>query len=138
MELLENRGTGMIFTLIDLVAFFDRESIHDVMATLYDVGVNNTAARLWYKLNQDTEIRVKTSAGMTDSVYVGDVIGQGTAGAALVSQLNLDHGMKSYFSGSADEIYYGDVRCEYFAYQDDIGKPSAGVNQAQAANVKMT
>ena len=80
MELLENRGTGMIFTLIDLVAFFDRESIHDVMATLYDVGVNNTAARLWYKLNQDTEIRVKTSAGMTDSVYVGDVIGQCTAG----------------------------------------------------------
>ena len=125
-------------TLVDLVAFFDRETIHDVMATLYDVGVNNTAARLWYKLNQDTEIRVKTSAGMTDSVYVGDVIGQGTAGAALVSQLNLDHGMKSYFSGSADEIYYGDVRCEYFAYQDDIGKPSAGVNQAQAANIKMT
>ena len=24
--------------------------------------------------------------------------------------------MKSYFSGSADEIYYGDVQCEYFAF----------------------
>ena len=85
IEWLEKKGQGMIFTLVDLVAFFDRETIHDVMATLYDVGVNNTAARLWYKLNQDTEIRVKTSAGMTDSAYVGDVIGQGTAGAALVS-----------------------------------------------------
>ena len=30
------------------------------------------------------------------------------------------------------------VRCEYFAYQDDIGKPSAGVDQAQAANIKMS
>ena len=75
---------------------------------------------------------------MTDSAFVGDVIGQGTAGAALVSQLNLDFGMKNYFSGSADEMYYGNVRCEYFAYQDDIGKPSTGVNQAQAANIKMT
>ena len=74
---------------------------------------------------------------MTDTAQVGDVIGQGTAGAALVSQLNLDHGMKSYFSGSKDELYYGAVRCEYFAYQDDIGKPSAGVNEAQAANIKM-
>ena len=45
--------------------------------------------------------------------------------------------MKSYFSGSKDELYYGTVRCEYFAYQDDIGKPSAGVNEAQAANIKM-
>ena len=84
----------MIFTLVDLVSFFDREDIHDVMATLYEAGVNTTAARLWFKLNQNTEIRVKTSAGVTDTAFVGDVIGQGTAGAALVSQLNLDHGMK--------------------------------------------
>ena len=127
----------MILTLVDLVSFFDRESIYDVMATLKEVGVHKAAARLWFKLNQNTEISVKTSAGVTDTAMVGDVIGQGTAGAALVSQLNLDMGMKNYFSGSGDELYYGDVRCEYFAYQDDIGKPCAGVNEAQAANIKM-
>ena len=99
--------------------------------------MNSTAARIWFKLNQNTEIRVKTSAGVTDTAVVGDVIGQGTAGAALVSQLNLDNGMKTYFSGSGEELYYGTVRCEYFAYQDDIGKPSACVNQAQTANMKM-
>ena len=65
------------------------------------------------------------------------MIGQGTAGAALVSQLNLDHGMHEYFRGSFNEVYYGDIRCEYFAYQDDLGKPSAGVNEAQSGNVKM-
>ena len=57
---------------------------------------------------------------------MGDVIGRGTAGAALVSQLNIDHGLHNYSRGSADEVYYGGVRCEYFAYQDDIGKPSEG------------
>ena len=46
--------------------------------------------------------------------------------------------MNDYFGGSSDELYYGNVRCEYFAYQDDVGKPSAGVNQAQIANTKMT
>ena len=109
-----------------------------MISTLLEVGVNETAARLWLKLNQNTEIKIKTSAGMTDSAVVGDVIGQGTAGAALVSQLNLDHGLHTYFGGSADEMYYGGVRCEYFAYQDDIGKPSAGVNEAQAGNVKLS
>ena len=75
---------------------------------------------------------------MTDSAVVGDVVGQGTAGAALVSQLNLDHGLHTYFEGSKDEMYYGGVRVEYFAYQDDIGKPSAGVNEAQAGNIKIS
>ena len=138
IQLLESRGLGMVFTLVDLVSFFDREDIFDVISTLFEVGVNKAAARLWFMLNQNTEIRVKTSAGVTDTALVGDVIGQGTAGAALVSQLNLDHGMKTYFQGSGDEMYYGTVRCEYFAYQDDIGKPNAGVNEAQVANIKMS
>ena len=55
---------------------------------------------------------------MTESVDVGDVIGQGTAGAALVSQLNLDFGLHRYFAGSADEVYYGGVRCEYFTIEN--------------------
>ena len=137
IELLEVKGQGMIFTLVDLVSFFDREDINDAVSTLYQTGVNSAAVRLWFKLNQDTQISVKTSAGMTAKAFVGDVIGQGTAGAALVSQLNIDHGLHTYFSGSAEEIYYGGVRCEYFAYQDDIGKPSAGVREAQAGNIKM-
>ena len=112
--------------------------MYDAVATLYQTGVNSDAIRLWCKLNQNTQIRIKTSAGMTESVEVGDVIGQGTAGAALVSQLNLDYGLHRYFAGSADEVYYGGVRCEYFAYQDDIGKPCAGVNEAQAANIKLS
>ena len=33
---------------------------------------------------------------MTDTRVVGDCIGQGTAGAALVSQVNLDKGLTEY------------------------------------------
>ena len=58
MELLELKDQGMIFMLVDLVSFFDRENVHDIMATLHDVGINSTAVRLWCKLNQNTEIRV--------------------------------------------------------------------------------
>ena len=35
-------------------------------------------------------------------------------------------------------MYYGGVRCEYFAYHDDIGKPSVGVHEAQTGNIKMS
>ena len=33
MEMLEIKGRGMIFKLIDLVSFFDRETVYDVMLT---------------------------------------------------------------------------------------------------------
>ena len=39
---------------------------------------------------------------------VGDCIGQGTAGAALVSQANLDQGLMKYFGESKDELQYGE------------------------------
>ena len=77
IELLEVKGQGMIFTLVDLVSFFDREDINDAVSTLYQTGVNSAAVRLWFKLNQDTNISVKTSAGMTTKAFVVDVIGQG-------------------------------------------------------------
>ena len=74
---------------------------------------------------------------MTNTAEAGDLVGQGTAGAGLVSQLNLDRGMQSYFSSSSDELYYGRVRLEYSAYQDDVGKPSGTVKDANIHMVKM-
>jgi hypothetical protein len=42
--MLEAKGSGMILTLVDIVAFFDRENIHFVMQTLHKIGVNKKAA----------------------------------------------------------------------------------------------
>ena len=107
------------------------------MDCLDSVGVSRKAAKCWYKLNQNTRIKVNTACGMTATAEAGDLVGQGTAGAGLVSQLNLDRGMQNYFSSSGDEIYYGNVRVEYSAYQDDEGKPSASVKDANIHMVKM-
>ena len=55
---------------------------------------------------------------------MGDCIGQGTSGAALVSQVNLDHGLMEFSNDSKDEVDYGDVRLQPMAYQDDIMRSS--------------
>ena len=66
---------------------------------------NKKAARVWYKINKDTEVSVKTSCGETKVAQVGDCLGQGTAGAGLVSQANLDHGLNCYFKRSTEVMY---------------------------------
>ena len=127
----------MILTLVDIISFFDRENIYDVMNTLHEMGVNKKAARVWFKLNEGTEIAVKTSGGITETAFVGDCIGQGTAGGALVSQANLDKGLMEYFSDSKDEMFYGGVKVQPLAYQDDILKGSRDASAAQVANIKL-
>ena len=130
---------GLIITLVDIGAFFDKEDIYDVMQTFHNIGVNPKAARVWYKLNEKTEIAIKTASGVTDTRVVGDCIGQGTAGAALVSQVNLDKGLTEYFGDSDSEagISYGDVRLQPLAFQDDIMNSSKDVMGAQVGNMKL-
>ena len=135
--MLEKEGSGMIITLVDIVSFFDREDIADVMDTLSRIGVNQKAARTWYRLNEATEIAVKTATGVTETAVVGDCIGQGTAGAALVSQANLDFGLMDYFANSQEEISYGGVRVQPLAYQDDILRGSKDVMGTQVGNIKL-
>ena len=130
-------GKGMIITLVDIMAFFDKENIYDGMQTLSEIGVNKKAARVWFKLNEGTEVSVKTSSGRSDFEFVGDCIGQGTAGAALVSQVNLDQGLQQYFGDGGEDLVYGKVKLQPLAYQDDLMKGSNDVRGAQAGNIKL-
>ena len=107
------------------------------MQTLHEIGVSKKAARVWFKLNEGTEIAVKTAGGISDTAVVGDCIGQGTTGGALVSQANLDRGLMMYFGDSKDEMYFGDVRIQPLAYQDDVLKGCKDVMDARVGNIRL-
>ena len=80
---------------------------------------------------------MKTATGMSEEGKAGPCVGQGSGGGALNSQLSLDRGIQDYFRGSSDEYYYGSVRCQGVIYQDDTGRTSRTVQQAQAGNIKL-
>ena len=72
MALKEDKDEGIIFLVLDFVSFFDREDVFDCLETLDLIKVNKKAKRLWYMLNKDTKIQVKTAQGVTDEEDVGD------------------------------------------------------------------
>ena len=77
-------------------------------------GADPKAIRLWHKLNDKTEICVKTEVGLTE-------YDQGTMGGALVSQAVLDERTKEHFvPGDKNEINYGSVPMAPCIFQDDI------------------
>ena len=89
-------------------------------------------------MNKKTMIYVKTGTGMTEEADVGEVVGQGTVGGALTSQLNIDRGIDRYFCGSKDEISYGTVRLQPMVFQDDVARMSGDIAAAQAGNHKLS
>ena len=101
--------------------YFDKEMMEDAILACKERGADPKAIRLWHKLNDKTEIYVKTGVGLTEYTEVGAVVGQGTMGGALVSQAVLDEGTKELFvPGDKNEINYGSVPMAPCLFQDDI------------------
>ena len=72
--------------------------------------------------------------GLTQYKDMGELIGQGTFGEALVSGLNLDKEVMDSFTDSEDELYYGEVRIQPMLYQDDIIRLSSSREKVQNGN----
>ena len=63
-----------------------------------------------YIMNKNTCIRVQTPVGMSDSRDTGEGLGQGTVEGAIASSINLDNGVRDFFSDSEDEVYYSGLK----------------------------
>ena len=74
----------------DIEKFFNEKSLIDIMYKLCTkAGIDQKDYRMCYKLNEDTEIAVKTSVGESKTEVVKNSVGQGSFRAALASCLNI-------------------------------------------------
>ena len=98
MKLKEQYKSNGIFQVFDMSKFFDKESLLDCMYTLdKKANIDHKCYKIWYKLNENARISVKTSVGESKSKIVKDSIGQGSGGASLVSSLNLGCAIEDTF-----------------------------------------
>ena len=135
-QMMEGKAT--IIQCWDISKFFDKERIEDAVLTCLRRGADEKAVRLWYNLNKDTKIQVKTGVGLSEKTEVGAVLGQGTIGGALISQAVLDDGIKDNFQpGGQDELEYGEVPLAPMMYQDDLIHGAGGLEEAILANTKI-
>merc|ERR1711973_301842 len=131
MAVKEQRKENGIFQVFDMEKFFDKESLIDTMNTLDKKGkISNKSYRLWYRLNEDARIAVKTSVGETRTKRVKNSLGQGMFGAALASSLNIGCAIEDlFYLRPSTKIGY--VNLNSLILQDDISKMNDNINQAK-------
>ena len=134
---LVNINLKVIFQLYDIQKYFDKENLRDAMNALFQIGVDPKMYRVWFNLNKNTVIRVKTGTGYSEWTNAGELIGQGTGGGALVSSVNLDNDMEEFFAGSSSEVTYGEVRLQPLIFQDDVVRLACDMASARAGNKRL-
>ena len=98
MKLKEGSKEGGIIQTFDMEKFFDNESILDTMFTFKTkADIDSKDYRLWFKLNEDTRISVRTSVGESDSKLIKNSLGQGLFGAVPASSLNIACAIQDIF-----------------------------------------
>ena len=107
------------------------------MGELHKTNIKGKLYRLIYSLNKDTEISVKTTVGNTDSVDVGEGLGQGTNEGAIVSSINLDGGVKESFDDSENEVMYLDLKINPCLFQDDVARLAESLNSVREGNKRL-
>ena len=127
----------LFLQIFDITKYFDKEILKDAMDTLYRCGIQGKLYRLWYTLYRDSQIKVKTAAGMTGIKGTGENVTQGSIGGAILSSANLDKTLSVYFGGSNYEVSYGNVRLRPITFQDDTSRLAATIEDAQKGNIIM-
>ena len=131
-------GDLLVLQLYDLAQYFDKEMIEDAVLTCLTRKVDPKAIRLWYKMNEKTQIRAKTGSGMSNVAEVGAILGQGTSSGAIISQAVLDEAVKEQFSpGEIGQPSYGAVQMAPMMFQDDLENSSTNLIEARRANRKI-
>ena len=137
MALYQQLDIPLTIQTFDISKYFDSEVLRDAMGALYNAGVNGKLYRLWFELNRETEIKVKTGAGMSRSATVGETVAQGSIGGALISSVNLDDEVNQFFSGSINEAAYSDIRLQPIILQDDLCRMCCSTDSARAGIRRM-
>ena len=135
ISLYSSLSLPLYIQIYDISKYFDKEILKDAMDTLYNCGIKGKLYRLWYKMYRDSQVRIKTAAGLTDIKTTGENVTQGSIGGAILSSANLDKTLNQYFSGSDCELSYGDKRLSVFAFQDDALRLVSNIEAAKKGNI---
>ena len=100
------KGKETVIQCYDISKYFDKEMMEDAILAYKERGADPKAIRLWHKLNDKTEIYVKTGVGLTEYTEAGAVLDEGTK--------------ELFVPGDKNEINYGGVPMAPCLFQDDI------------------
>ena len=131
VNLAEKNNVAVAITLLDLVKYFDKENLLDVLNELYKAKVKGKVYKLVHEMNKDTKITVRTSVGESNKREVNNSVSQGSIDGGILSSNNLSKGIDDFFTSSECEVSFVEVPLLPQSYQDDVCRMSLDLLSTQ-------
>ena len=119
MELCKKQKKNLIIQSVDIARYFDRHHLLEAAHWLADASVPEKCYRLFWKMNEKTTVKVKTSAGESATAITGENTGQGSRSASIVCSMSLSKSVDQYYEDSQYEVSYGTLKLAPMQYVDD-------------------
>ena len=87
---------------------------------------------MWFKLNEDTKIAVRTSVGESKTEIIKNSMGQGSFGAALASSINIDCAIQDTLKNKKNSLHQSPERkCTSDARRHREGEHESGGSETR-------
>ena len=131
LELYKKTDTCLFIQAWDISRYFDRHHLSEAMTWLAEASVPDKCYRLFWHLNKNTVVKVKTAAGESDTAVTGENLGQGSKSASTVCSMSLSKSVSVYYEDSEHEVSYGVVKLAPMQYIDDALRVTTSLEGAR-------
>ena len=116
----------------DLKKAFDKMILTHVMNDIWDANIRGRIWRNILKINEKTNIIIKTPYGNTDKVNAQQILKQGSVLASTMAALLTDSSNKLIHNQLG--TWYGEIKINNILFQDDIARIETSAKNLNAAN----
>ena len=116
----------------DLKKAFDKMILTHVMNDIWDANIRGRIWRNIFKINEKTNIIIKTPYGNTDKVNAQQILKQGSVLASTMAALHTDSSNKLIHNQLG--TWYGEIKINNILFQDDIARIETSAKNLNAAN----
>ena len=128
---IKKSNINIIIQSFDISLYFDRHHLVEALRWLSEASVPEKCYRLFWNMNMNTVVKVKTAAGESDTVKTGENLGQGGRSPAMVCSMSLSKSVDEYFGDSNHKVNYGQVKLAPLQFVDDALRLTTSVEGAR-------
>ena len=132
IEHMNYMGRTFFIEFCDLKKAYDKMILKNVMNDLWNADIRGKIWRNIFKINENTDIIIKTPYGNTTGTKVQQILKQGSVLASIMAALHTDSITK--YDQHELGIWYGDLQLNSLLFQDDIARIEANPTNLNIAN----
>ena len=89
IELFKKLNIPLIIQTWDISRYFDRHTLLEAADWLAESSVPEKCYKLFWNMNKETTVQVKTAVGVSGTAVTGENLGQGSRSAGMVCSVSL-------------------------------------------------